>query len=124
MPEQWRQTLDVLLSGFSWILDWERMLLGFTVTGSTGGIIALKSVLLLLPAALLVAAMWCTMASLYTLPFRSGRGTFLTALLMSWWDAGRMIWFYWAGMVRFLMVLLGWIWNLLKVAGSLFVRLV
>jgi hypothetical protein len=53
--------------------------------------------------------MWATMISLYSLPFRSGRGYFLTALLMSWWDVGRMAWFYWAGMGRFVFVLLGWI---------------
>jgi len=124
VPEQWRGAIEFLTSGFTWILDWERYLLGFTVSGDNPGIVACKGVLLLLPAALLVAAMWCTMASLYTLPFRSGRGGFLTSLLMSWWDAGRMTWFYWAGIVRFVVVLLGWIWNLLKLAGSLFTRLV
>jgi hypothetical protein len=59
------------------------------------------------------------MVSLYTLPFRSGRGYFLTALLMSWWDVGRMGWFYWAGMGRFLFVLAGWVGSLVKA----FVRL-
>ena len=67
----------------------------------------LKAILLLLPAAVLIVSMWATMMSLYTLPFRSGRGYFLTALLMSWWDVGRMAWFYWAGMGRFLFVLVG-----------------
>jgi hypothetical protein len=43
---------------------------------------------------------------------------------MSWWDAGRMVWFYWAGLVRFIFVVVGWIWGLLKLAGSLFVRLI
>jgi len=124
LPEQWRGALDVLTSGFTWILDWERDLLAFTVTGDTIALAIAKGALLLLPAALLVAAMWCTMASLYTLPFRSGRGGFLTALLMSWWDAGRMAWFYWAGIVRFAVVLVGWIWNLLRLAGSLTARLI
>jgi hypothetical protein len=124
LPDQWRDALTFLTSGFTWILDWEKLLLGFTVTGYSSGIIILKAVLLLFPAALLVAGMWCTMASLYTLPFRSGRGGFLTALLMSWWDAGRMIWFYWAGLLRFVVVALGWIWNLFKLAGSLLVRLI
>jgi len=64
------------------------------------------------------------MASLYTLPFRSGRGGFLTSLLMSWWDAGRVIWFYWAGLIRFVVVFLGWVWGLLKLAGSLLLRLI
>ena len=124
LPEQWRETLQFVASGFTWIIDWQRIVLGFAVTGDSVGIGVLKAVLLLLPAALLVAAVWCTMVSLYTLPFRSGRGGFLTALLLSWWDAGRMMWFYWAGLLRFVVVLLGWIWGLLKLAGSLFVGFV
>jgi hypothetical protein len=124
VPEQWREALQFVASGLTWILDWEKLVLGFAVSGASVGAIALKGALFLLPGALLVSAMWCTMASLYTLPFRSGRGGFLTALLMSWWDAGRMIWFYWAGLVRFAVVLVGWTWGLLKLAGSLFLRLV
>ncbi len=123
-PEQWQQTLHVLASGFSWIVEFQNLVLPFALTGDTAAEGAAKAVLLLLPTALLVAALWCTMASLYTLPFRSGRGGFLTALLLSWWDAGRMMWFYWAGLVRLVLVVLGWIWNLLKLAGSLLLRLI
>src|ERR1051325_6633344 len=124
LPDQWRDTLRFLASGFTWILDWQSVVLGFSVTGSSGWLIALKSTLLLLPSALLVAALWCTMASVYTLPFRSGRGGFLATLLVSWWDAGRMIWCYWAGLVRFFVVLLGWLWSLVKLVASLAARLV
>jgi hypothetical protein len=119
-----RETIRLVLSGFTWIIDWQKLLLGFAVTGDTLGVIVLKGVFILLPCALLVAAMWCTMAALYSLPFRLARtSALLTALLMSWWDAGRMVWFYWAGLLRFAVVLLGWVWGLLKLAGSLFVRL-
>jgi hypothetical protein len=38
---------------------------------------------------------------------------------MSWWDGLRMSWFYWAGLVRFLVVLAGWIWGLLKLGVQL-----
>ncbi|HET7790383.1 MAG TPA: hypothetical protein VFK78_06250 [Gemmatimonadales bacterium] len=124
LPEQWRDTFQFVASGFTWILDWQATVLNFALTGNSVGEIAAKAVFILLPAALLIASIWCTMASLYTLPFRSGRGGFLTALLLSWWDAGRVIWFYWAGILRFAVVLLGWIWGLLKLAGSLLVRLV
>ncbi len=124
VPEQWRGALQFLASGFTWILDWQTTVLGFATSGASPGEIAAKGVLLLPPIALLVAAIWCTMASLYTLPFRSGRGAFLTAVLLSWWDAGRMMWFYWAGLVRCGVVLAGWIWGLVKLAGSLFVRLI
>jgi hypothetical protein len=123
LPDQWQQTLRVLASGFTWILDFQRFVLPFTVTGTTVTAGAAKAVLLLLPTGLLVAALWCTMASLYTLPFRSGRSRFLTVLLLSWWDAGRAAWFYWAGLVRLGVVVMGWVWNALKLAGSLLWRL-
>jgi len=123
LPEPWQQTLRFIASGFTWILDFQRLVLPFTFTGTTAAAGAAKAVFLLLPASLLVAGLWCTVASLYTLPFRSGRGGFLTVLLLSWWDAGRMIWFYWAGLVRLAVVLLGWIWNLVRLAGSLVWRL-
>jgi hypothetical protein len=124
LPDQWRETLNFLASGFTWIIDWQNTAFTFAVTGSTGAEIVAKVVFLLLPIALLVASMWCTMASLYTLPFRSGRGGFLTALLLSWWDAGRTIWFFWAGIVRFGVVFVGWIWGLVKLAGSLLLRFI
>jgi hypothetical protein len=95
-------------AGMSWILDLQHIVFGF-IFGGTAGAAVLKATLLLLPAAVLLVSMWATMVSLYSLPFRSGRGYFLTALLMSWWDVGRMAWFYWAGMGRFVFVLVGWI---------------
>jgi hypothetical protein len=123
-PTQWQDTFRFLASPFTWILDWQGAALGFAVSGPNGWVIALKGALMLLPCALLIAGLWCTMASLYTLPFRSGRGGFLTSLLVSWWDAGRMTWFYWAGLVRLGVVLVGWVWSLVKLAGSLLVRLI
>ena len=111
-PEQWSWMLTQLWSwmwsGMSWILDLQHIVFGFIFDGSAG-MAVLKATLLLLPAAVLLVSMWATMVSLYSLPFRSGRGYFLTALLMSWWDVGRMAWFYWAGMGRFVFVLIGWI---------------
>lgn len=111
-PDQWSWMLTQLWSrmwsGMSWIIDLQNLVFGFVFSGSAG-LAVLKATLLLLPVAVLVTSMWATMTSLYTLPFRSGRGYFLTALLMSWWDVGRMIWFYWAGMAQFVFVLGGWI---------------
>src|SRR3954469_12531194 len=84
-PEQWSWMLTQLWSwmwsGMSWILDLQNLVFGFVFSGSAG-LTVLKATLLLLPIAVLIASMWATMTSLYTLPFRSGRGYFLTALLM------------------------------------------
>src|SRR3989454_11468699 len=41
---------------------------------------------------------------------------------MSWWDAVRMAWFYWFGLVRFLLVFVGWIWGLLRLGVGLLWR--
>ena len=121
--EQWSwmvtQLWSWIWSGMSWILDLQQMMFGYVLGGSSPALTVLKAVLLLLPAAVLVVSLWAMMVSLYTLPFRSGRGHFLTALLMSWWDVGRMAWFYWAGMGRFLFVLAGWIGSLIRAFARL-----
>jgi hypothetical protein len=75
---------------------------------------------LALPATLVVVGTWVTMASLYTLPFRAQRGRFLTTVVMTWWDAARSVWLFWAGVVRLVVVVIGWLWGLAR----LFVRLV
>jgi hypothetical protein len=86
------------------------------MNGQHPGLIALAAATLLMPVLLLIAGMWSTMTSLYTLPFRSGRGAFVTSLLMTWWDAGRMIWLYWTGLVRFIVAAFGWLYGGLRFA--------
>lgn len=121
--DQWTVMLKTMVGwlaqGFTWILDWQSILFGFTLSGESAWEVVLKGVFLLLPVGLLVVGVWCSMASLYTLPFRSGRGGFLTALLMSWWDAGRSVWFFWAGTVRVTFVLIGWVWNSMRAMARL-----
>jgi hypothetical protein len=76
--------------------------------------VALFSIALLAPALLLVAGMWSTMVSLYTLPFRSGRGAFVTAMVLAWWDAGRCVWLFWTGIARLMVAVLGWVLGTIK----------
>jgi hypothetical protein len=42
-------------------------------------------------------------------------------VVLAWWDALRMVWFYWAGLVRFVIVLIGWIWGFIKLGGRMIV---
>ena len=107
-PAEWQGALFALLSPMIWLADWQSTAIQ-ALTGGPSALGVLAWVVLLLPALLLAAGMWSTVASLYTLPFRSGRGTFLTALLMAWWDAGRTIWLFWTGMLRVGIALIGWI---------------
>ena len=120
-PAEWRGTVSVLLAPLRWIPEWQALLLQSLWMSDSPIAIALASAVLLVPALLLVAGTWCTMLSLYTLPFRSGRAGFLTALLLAWWDAGRCIWLYWTGMLRVGVALVGWVLGTLRF-GVLFVR--
>src|SRR5205807_683143 len=124
--EQWSWILQTvwgwIWAGLSWILDWQALVFRTVLSGDSFWQIVGKFLLLFFPATVLVAGVWGTMVSLYTIPFRSGRGRFLAALLMSWWDAVRMAWFYWFGLARFLLVFVGWIWGLLRLGVGLFWR--
>jgi hypothetical protein len=121
--EQWSWILQTVTgwvwAGLAWIIVWESMLFRFVVSGSSFWEAFWKFLFLFFPTVVVVAGVWGTMVSLYTIPFRSGRGRFLAALLMSWWDVARMAWFYWFGLVRFLVVLLGSIWGLLRLGVGL-----
>src|SRR5437764_9732914 len=124
--EQWSLILQTvwgwIWGGLSWIVDWQALVFRWVLYGDSFWQVVGKFLLLFFPATVLVLGVWGTMVSLYTIPFRSGRGRFLAALLMSWWDAVRMAWFYWFGLARFLLVFVGWIWGLLRLGIGLFWR--
>src|SRR5881392_3691847 len=126
--EQWSWILQTvwgwIWAGLSWILDWQALVFRTVLSGDSFWQIVGKFLLLFFPATVLVLGVWGTLFSLYTIPFRSGRGRFLAALLMSWWDAVRMAWFYWFGLARFLLVFVGSIWGLLRLGVGLFWRTV
>src|SRR6266571_2343696 len=121
--EQWSWILQTVTgwvwAGLSWIVDWQALVFRWVLYGDSFWQVVGKFLLLFFPATVLVAGVWGTMVSLYTIPFRSGRGRFLAALLMSWWDAVRMAWFYWFGLAHFLLVFVGWIWGLLRLGVGL-----
>ncbi len=120
--QQWisilSQLSDVVWSGILFLARWNQYLVLQLFAGSFWGVVA-KVLLLAPPAAVLILGGWGTMFSLFTIPFRLGRtGSLLHGLVMSWWDGLRMAWFYWAGLVKFLVVLVGWIWGLLKLDAT------
>jgi hypothetical protein len=122
--QQWSFILSQLfawvMAGLAWIVPFQSRVFGFVLQGESFWSLAGLSVLLLLPAAVFIAAIWGTMVALYTIPFRLGRSvTLLQSVSLAWWDALRMVWFYWAGLVKFLIVLVGWIWGLLKLTVQL-----
>jgi hypothetical protein len=109
LPEQWRQVISLLMSPVAWIPRTHDVLMDFFLQSPSIWVATAKYVLLLFPAMLGLAAIWCTQLSIYTLPFRSGRLQFVSALLLTWWDAARAVWLYWMGLVRLVAVVLGWL---------------
>lgn len=111
LPEAWRETAALAASLVSWIPAWQNRVLAMVLAPEGGWMaVAASWTLLALPALLIVVAMWSTMLSAYTLPFRSGRGAYLRTLAFSWWDAGRGITVYWAGVAKFVLLAGGLAW--------------
>jgi len=122
--QQWRFILQQLfawvMAGLAWIVPFQARVMGWVLRGDHFWSLAGIAVLLLLPAAVFIAGIWGTMVSLYTIPFRLARAvTLLQSVALAWWDALRMVWFYWAGLVKFLIVMVGWVWGLLKLSVQL-----
>jgi hypothetical protein len=122
--QQWAfilsQLFDWVMAGLAWIVPFQAKVFGTILRGDSFWRLAGASVLLVLPAGAFVAGIWGTMVALYTIPFRLGRSvTLLQSIALAWWDALRMVWFYWAGLVKFLIVLVGWLWGLLKLSVQL-----
>jgi hypothetical protein len=59
-----------------------------------------KRVLILLPACAILVASWATALSVVTIPIRSGRQEFVTALFVTWWDLGKSVMSFWGGLFR------------------------
>lgn len=116
LPVEWQRTVEFLGAPLWWIPAWQRAVLDFSLFGDTIADTILRRLFLLLPTGLIVIGMWVSITSLYTIPFRSERGRFVTSMAMSWWDAGRSVWFLWSGVVRLVVVALGWLWGGLRLA--------
>src|SRR5438046_3280737 len=107
-PAQWQGAVLLLLAPLRSLAQVQSTIVDAILGSHPAGRLLLWLVLLI-PALVIAAGMWCTALSLYTIPFRSGRVTFVTAFLMTWCDAGRCIWLFWTGMLRVGVALVGWI---------------
>ena len=119
MPKEWQSLIDSLLVPILWIPGMQRLLLDFFLYSSSTWIGAIKYLLLMFPILLFISAIWLTHLSLYTLPFRSNRLGFMTSMLIAWWDAARAIWLYWVGLIRAVVLIVGWISTLSRLVFKL-----
>lgn len=114
LPAEWQRTFEFFGAPLWWIPEWQALVLGYVVGDGSPWETLLRVVFLLPPVTVVVIAVWTTMGSLYTIPFRSARTRFVTTMAYSWWDVARSIWFFWVGVVRVLVLLVGWVWGLLR----------
>jgi len=119
VPETWKDLFELLASLVSWIPGMQDALFEFFTDSSSGWATAGKALFLLMPILLWLSAVWCTQLLLYTLPFRSGRLSVSSTMLLAWWDAARMIWLYWVGLVRLAGVTVGWVFMLVRLGVKL-----
>jgi hypothetical protein len=122
IPLEWQRTVEFLGAPIWWIPAWQEMVLSFTTFGGTTADTIARRALLFLPALTLLVGVWATALSLYTVPFRRERGRFVTTVTMTWWDAGRSLWFFWAGLLQLAVMLVGWLWGSLKLGVRMLVE--
>ncbi len=111
---QFQEILRVLLMPIAWILPMQRAILDFFLHSSSPWSAAGKFLFLLFPLLLWLGIIWSTQLSIYTVPFRSNRIKFVTTLLLSWWDGARAVWIFWTGLFRLIVVLIGWLFSILR----------
>jgi len=121
VPERWQEVIDLVLAPIAWIPRMQEALIAFFVSPAARWTMALKYIFLLIPALLAVAAVWITMLSIYTLPFRASRIRYVSMMLLAWWDAARAVWLYWVGVGRVAAVAVGWAVSLVALAMRLVV---
>ncbi len=113
-----RLVFQILTLPVSWIPKVQAPIVRFFWDFSYSWMTTVKFTLLMLPAMLFIFGLWCTMCAVYTLPFRGARGQFIIAMLTNWWDSGRAVVFFWAGIARALFLSVGWLWGLLRILAA------
>lgn len=119
VPAEWRGAVTVLATPLAWLPEFHSRLVNLAWYGDTALAVIFRRGLVLMPILLGLTGLWCTMLALYTLPFRSRRAGFMTALVMAWWDVGRSVWFFWAGAVRLAVLAVGWVWATLRLGARM-----
>jgi hypothetical protein len=118
LPPQWRLLFQIVTLPVYWIPNVQAKILGFIWDYSSSPEAALKFMLFLLPALHVIVGMWCTMTAVYTLPFRGGRKQFIAVVLSTWWDSGRAIGLYWAGILRAMFLTAGYVWGFIRIFAA------
>jgi hypothetical protein len=66
-------------------------------------VMAGKRIFFLLPLLAFILGCWVSIACLLTVLIRQNRREFLTSLLITWWDLGKSVVYFWGGIIKFLL---------------------
>ncbi len=104
-PKDWRLLAQVVFFPIAWFL-WTFEGEGWELVG--------KILFLTLPFLFICVGVICTLISLVTIVFRPNRTYFIATVLITWWDGGKSILLYWAGIFKFLFLAAGWLYGALR----------
>ncbi len=62
-----------------------------------------KRVFVLLPVMAIILGCWVSIACVLTVVVRQNRREFLTGMLITWWDLGKSIVYFWGGILKFML---------------------
>lgn len=118
LPDQWKPLFHAVSMPIAWLFPFQQSLLNWSSTSQISGLTPVKWLFVFLPAVCVLIGLWCSMLSIYTLPFRSGRLRFVTSLCVLWWDAARATWLFWAGMAKFVFLLFAALWGMVRLIAA------
>ncbi len=78
-------------------------------------ILIAKILFLFIPLLMISVGVFCSVLSLLTVIFRPNRNTYIATVLITWWDGGKSIFNFWAGVFRFLFLAFYWIFGALRI---------
>ena len=87
---------------------WQPVKMAFLFAWGAGDpfwLLATKRTFLLMPLGAVVLGYWTSILSLPTIIVRAKRRTFVSLVLVTWWDLARAIFTFWGGVFRFLLQL-------------------
>jgi len=97
-PEVWNWVQIVSL--------WQPAAAAFAFAWGAGDpvwLLILKRIFLLLPLGAVALAYWTSVLSVPTIVVRAKRRTFISLLLVTWWDLARAVFAFWGGTFRFVL---------------------
>jgi hypothetical protein len=124
IPEQWKGLFELAITPINWLIILHQNILARVWGADVWWEAALKRFFLFLPAVAVLIGLWCTLLAAYTLVFRHRRLNLLGTLLVLWWDVARSLWLFWAGMGKFVIVMIGTCSGLVRLVTGILLEMV